>query len=276
MRQPRRDTRGIVDPGGLLDRVSFRRAAPARELAELVEHYWFIDWDLAVPREQLVLGHPSVNLVLLGADGNPQVSAEVAGVVRGTFSITLAGRGWVRGVQFRPGGFRPFSGRSPAALTDRRVPLRDELPTAEAAVPAVVAAADDPGRARALDSLLRGVGPVASEAAASATALVERIRTDRTLRRVDQVADVAGLSVRALQRLFVAWVGVGPKWVLLRYRIHEALAQAAPAASWAGLAAELGYSDQAHLVRDFTATVGMAPAAYAAACAGPDSGVPAK
>lgn len=34
---------------------------------------------------------------------------------------------------------------------------------------------------------------------------------------------------------------------------------------WAELAAELGYADQAHLTRDFTAAVGMPPAAYARA-----------
>ncbi|MER7773428.1 hypothetical protein ABTZ21_00270 [Streptomyces sp. NPDC096191] len=34
--------------------------------------------------------------------------------------------------------------------------------------------------------------------------------------------------------------------------------------SGTALAAELGYADQAHLVRDFTATVGVPPTAYAA------------
>jgi AraC-like DNA-binding protein len=32
---------------------------------------------------------------------------------------------------------------------------------------------------------------------------------------------------------------------------------------WAAVAVELGYSDQAHLVRDFTAAVGTPPARYA-------------
>jgi hypothetical protein len=48
-----------------------------------------------------------------------------------------------------------------------------------------------------------------------------------------------------------------------RYRLHEAIARAADGpVDWATLAADLGYRDQAHLVRDFTATVGPA-AAYA-------------
>jgi AraC-like DNA-binding protein len=72
--------------------------------------------------------------------------------------------------------------------------------------------------------------------------------------------------VRALQRLFSTQVGVSPKWVILRYRIHEALEQAGTRSDvdWAALAADLGYADQAHLVRDFTTTVGVPPTAYAA------------
>ena len=31
---------------------------------------------------------------------------------------------------------------------------------------------------------------------------------------------------------------------------------------WAALAAGLGYADQAHLTRDFTATIGVPPARY--------------
>ena len=34
---------------------------------------------------------------------------------------------------------------------------------------------------------------------------------------------------------------------------------------WAALASDLGYADQAHLTRDFTVTIGVPPARYAAA-----------
>jgi AraC-like DNA-binding protein len=82
--------------------------------------------------------------------------------------------------------------------------------------------------------------------------------------RVADIADAHGISVRTAQRLFSEYVGVGPKWVLQRYRLHEALAQlhAGPDTDWARFALGLGYYDQAHFVRDFRALVGRTPAQY--------------
>jgi AraC-like DNA-binding protein len=57
--------------------------------------------------------------------------------------------------------------------------------------------------------------------------------------------------------------------VLKRYRVHEAAERLASGeaedAAW--LAADLGYSDQPHFIRDFTAQVGCSPRAYQLACA---------
>jgi AraC-like DNA-binding protein len=100
---------------------------------------------------------------------------------------------------------------------------------------------------------------------AAVTALITR---DQSLYRVAQLAGVSGLPERRLQRMFADYVGVAPKWVMRRARLHEAALRAeaaGPAAvNWAALAAELGYADQAHLTRDFTATIGVPPARYAA------------
>ena len=71
-----------------------------------------------------------------------------------------------------------------------------------------------------------------------------------------------------MQRLFRRLVGVGPKWVLRRYRLHDAIAaidsDPGVTSDLAGLAAALGWSDQSHFNRDFSAAVGVSPQAYAA------------
>ncbi|MFJ9213480.1 DUF6597 domain-containing transcriptional factor [Streptomyces sp. NPDC102264] len=290
MAGPRRDTRGIVDAPGLFARVRFRRREPAPALRPYLEHYWLIDWDLEQPYDSLVVPHPSVNVVFqrFGPGPDSPAFAEVAGIGLELFTQKLEGRGRVCGVQFRPGGFRPFAPRWPVSeWTGRRVPIAEVMPATDEDIAAVLGPPDatEDARVAALDAYLLGVGPRRDPRAAHAMALADRIRTDRTIRRVAPLAEAEGLSVRSLQRLFAIYVGVGPKWVILRYRIHEALERAESGTSagagtgaeadvdvdWAELAAELGYSDQAHLVRDFTATVGVPPTAYAGP---PDAGPP--
>ncbi|WP_095757288.1 helix-turn-helix domain-containing protein [Streptomyces xinghaiensis] len=312
MAGPRRDTRGIVDAPELFAHVRFRRREPyAEPLRRYVEHYWLIDWDLAEPYATHVVPHPSVNLVFQRYGAEPRSGSgfgfgELAGIGLELFTRKLAGTGRVCGVQFRPGGFRPFApGRPVSHWTGRRLPHTEVFPDASGGVPgdrggpgdpgttgtsraagsaraaegsgllavpgstdapaAVLGPADEDERVTALDAFLLAAGPEPDPQADLAMGLVHRIRTDRTIRRVSGFAAEEGVSVRSLQRLFAAYVGVSPKWVLLRYRVHEALERATrdTAVDWARLAAELGYSDQAHLVREFTATVGVPPTAYA-------------
>lgn len=273
MTGPRRDTRGIVDPRGLLARVRFRRREPAPALLPYVEHYWLIDWDLAEPYAAQVVPHPSVNLTFQydGASGPAHGAAtgigEITGIGLELFTRRLEGLGRVCGVTFRPGGFRPFApGRPVSGWTGRVVPLATAWPALPAGVIASVLRPDaEEDRIAALDAFLLSRRPAPDPAAREAMDLVGLIRRDPTLCRVADVAAAGGMSVRSLQRLFSGYVGVSPKWVLLRYRIHEALERAAgdEDVGWAALAQELGYSDQSHLARDFTATVGVPPSAYA-------------
>jgi AraC-like DNA-binding protein len=290
MAAPRRDTRGIVDAAELFARVRFRRREPAAPLRPYLEHYWLIDWDLSEPYASHVVPHPSVNIVFQrydggagepdgasGAGGIPgadsaggaagQPFGELAGIGLELFTQKLAGRGRVCGIQFRPGGFRPFAPRHPVShWTGRRLRFTDVPGLFPHADPAAVLTPDDEdARVAALDAFLLALDPRPDPQARLAMALVDHVRADRTVRRVADLARTGGLSVRRLQRLFAAYVGVSPKWVILRYRIHEALehAETGTGTDWAVLAADLGYADQAHLVRDFTRTVGVPPTAYA-------------
>lgn len=271
-----RETRGIVDAPDLFTHVRFRLRDPAPALRHHLEHYWLIDWDLPQPYTSHVVPHPSVHLVFQSTESGSVAeragSAEVYGIVEGLFSQRLEGRGRVCGVKFRPGAFRPFAPDRPVSeWTGRRVPADEALaapvhgPSASATARAVLGPADEDAWVAALDTYLLPLVPPPDAQAELATELAELVRTDRSLLRVDALARAGDMSVRSLQRLFSAYVGVGPKWVILRHRIHEALQRAGvdPEPDWAALAADLGYSDQAHLVRDFTATVGVPPAAFA-------------
>jgi AraC-like DNA-binding protein len=82
---------------------------------------------------------------------------------------------------------------------------------------------------------------------------------------VAELVSRTGIGERRLRRLFAEYVGVHPKWVIQRYRLHEAAERLAAEedVNLAALALELGYFDQAHFARDFRAIVGRPPADYA-------------
>jgi AraC-like DNA-binding protein len=90
---------------------------------------------------------------------------------------------------------------------------------------------------------------------------------------VDDVVNRMGLNKRSLQRLFSQYVGVSPKWVIKRDRLHEATEQltSGSVVNWAKLAQDLGYFDQAHFIKDFKNIVGSTPAEYAKAIGIPSS-----
>ena len=116
-----------------------------------------------------------------------------------------------------------------------------------------------------VEEFLRAHRPDADPAGGLAAATVERIAADPGLTRVDTLAERVHLSIRQLQRLFSEHVGISPKRVIRRYRLDEVSHRLNKGltVNWGALAAELGYSDQAHLTRDFAAVFGEPPTRYA-------------
>ncbi|MFJ8628256.1 DUF6597 domain-containing transcriptional factor [Kitasatospora sp. NPDC093550] len=253
--------RGVLHPARAAELISVERLVPEPGVARFVEYYWLVRWDLRglPPYEQKVLAHPHVHLVFEAP------RARVYGVDRALFVRRLEGAGHVLGVRFRAGAFRPFAGRPVISLADRSVPAADYFGPAVDRLTPLLLSGDQGGPAALADAFLRSRLPEPDPVADEVAAMVDRITGTPDLRRVDDLAEEFGLGVRRLQRLFAEYVGASPKWVLRRARLHEAAERAASGGELdlAALAAELGYADQAHLTRDFTAAVGVSPARYA-------------
>lgn len=192
-------------------------------------------------------------------------AALLHGVVTSRFTFDVVGEGRVFGVKFRPGGLAAFLGVDAAAWVDRVEPADALVPGAGALLAQVLAAPTDAERAAVVDAALTARTPAPDPRFERLLAIVAGLVADATLVSVDDVCDRFGIAPRTLQRLFRDYVGVGPKWVLQRYRLHDAvtLIDEGGYEDLAGLAALLGWYDQAHFTRDFTAQVGVPPAAYA-------------
>jgi AraC-like DNA-binding protein len=260
------NTRGILRARRGLERFQMSRQAPSRELAPFLDYLWILTWDLRgrEPHRQQVLTHPSVHMTFMTGG-----RARVAGIVRGLFTEQIEETGRVVGARFRPGGFRPFLGAPVSTITDRFVPV-EEIFGAEGRDLAdhVIAASDAAGAIALAEDFLLARAPAPDPAIALVAGVVERIAGDPSILRVDELAGLLGMGTRRLQRLFNDYVGVGPKWVIRQYRMHEAAdrANAGTPVDWAALAVDLGYADQAHFTRDFTMAVGMSPERYARDC----------
>lgn len=267
-------TLGIVNPARARDRFTLARVDPAEDLADLVDWHWVITWDLppGATFTQAVVPHP-VGQVVAEDTGFLAYAMPALAVDR----RTLSGSGGVVGTKLRPGGYRALLGLTHPGERGA-VGQADFLgPTAARAA----AEAIDQARDRRPDAAVRTVTPLLRAAA-------ERTRTPRStaalaaLREaftviadavpgttVATLADRLGTTPRSLQRLFADWVGVSPKWVLQRHRVHLAaeLLGRDPSLDLAGLAAAVGYYDQAHFTGDFVRAVGVAPGEYARSCA---------
>lgn len=257
--------RGVLDAGEARGKFVLGRSAPCAELAPYVMHYWSVRWDLRgqPPYVSEVLAHPSVHVVF------ERGRSAVHGVVRGRFTRELEGQGRVLGIKFHPGAFYPLVRVPVSRLTDRVLPLASLLGAAwEALEPRVLSHAEDPEAVQEVEQFLRAQLRAAPDAAGlRVRRLVERIAAAPELTTVEGLAAASGLGPRTLQRLFHQYVGVGPKWVIQRFRLHEAAERlkVGEAASLTDLALSLGYFDQAHFIHDFKATVGRAPSEFARA-----------
>ena len=261
--RPTRPLRGILSPPPIGE-FEHLRVAPSASLADSVEHFWYVRWRCHEHPQQTVatLPHPCVHWTF------ERDAAHIGGVHTRLWQRALGEAGEVFGIKFRPAGFRGLWGSPLHGLTDRRFDAEAQPVLAfgralRAQVFAFAAGTEVEARIEMLQQCLRAHLPQPSSSALTVNTMVDAACEDRSLLRAEDWAQRHGLNIRSLQRLLRDWVGVGPKWIIARYRLHEALAvlQAAPHTDLSALAAELGYADAAHFSREFKRLLGLSPSA---------------
>lgn len=252
---------GILHPNQSATKFELTRYAPAPALGAFIERYWLIRWDLRSqpPYQTAALPQPYVNLVLEAG------KSRIYGVASSTYTNLLVGQGQVFGIKFKPGAFYPLLKSPITSLKDRAIPIQLVFGDEAVALEGAILAHEDATCMTALaDAFLQPRLPALDETSVLVNQIVERIIVDRTITRVETLAELFALPKRTLQRLFQYYVGVSPKWVIQRYRLHEAAEALVrnQAANLPQLALDLGYFDQAHFTKAFKAVVGVSPLAY--------------
>lgn len=263
---------GVLRPEDLARLTRLARHPVSDVLANHVENLWSLRWDLppGFEHRSSTLPHPACTLSVERGETRPGVGEDpvlVTGVVTRRFDVDVRGSGWVFAAKFRPGGLAALAGGSAREWRDRTIPAQDVLPAA-VVEPLRALGPDVPDEecGRVLESALSGLVPAEPDPAyLQLLDVVADMLADRSLLTVAELEDRHGTGTRQLQRLFARYVGATPKWVLARYRMHDAVTRLDEGfdGSLADLAAEHGWYDQAHFTRDFRRLVGQSPGSYA-------------
>lgn len=270
---------GAPRPGDAIERAhladpadtSFRigRWEPEGEISDLIRRFWVPVWSVpdGASAPQRVLQYPVCLMV---------VTAEYArfyGVVSGLSETVLSGDGWAVGVMFTPAAGALLTGGSVHEWTDRYEETSTVFGAAGAALAGDIRTTmspdplDDDAQHAATETYERWLRPYlpVDDDGHLINKIVEFVETDSSVMSVRQICDRFHLTERSLQRLTRRRLGLSPKWLIQRRRLHEAADRLRDTErSLAQLAVELGYADQAHFVRDFRTVTGMTPGRYAA------------
>jgi AraC-like DNA-binding protein len=265
-------TAGVLRPDQLAQYVQLDRAASSPELAPWVENHWSLRWELPPDASYLscTLPHPACHLSVEPGhprEGLPDDPVVVTGVPTRRFDVMIRGSGWVQSVKFRPGGLTSLTGHPARDLRDTTVPATQVFPKATTDALRRLGPGVPSEKCReVVERALRALRTEPEDDYLTVLDVVGQMLGDRGLIRVAEVEECCGIGKRTLQRLFERYVGVSPKWVLSRYRMHDVVTALDEGydGSLADLAAEYGWFDQAHFTREFTELIGIPPSEYLA------------
>ena len=244
-------------------RPRYREYAPSPDLAQQVRCFWRITADEAPFTPNRICPDGCADIILPG-DG----TVRAIGTMRTAAVVALSGRVDRLGVRFQPGEALAFFDVPLAELTDTTAGveelgwhaarnLGDQLAGTQS-ITGKIALIEKALRARRA-GLYRRAAPRWLRAAVR---LLEGGCSGPGLQRV---RDEVGASERTHERRFREMVGLSPKTFQRVARFRRALErmQRRSRASYAAVAADAGYADQAHLIREFKSLAGITPAAYA-------------
>lgn len=233
---------------------TFEARRPTGRLARFVSQYW-LGLNNSAP-VYLALPDGCVDLVL--AVSNHSCHSWIYGSTTRPTAIPCAPGIHYLGIRFHPGQSRHFITSAAHEITDCREDLRtlmhfpSERVAARIASDAVFDELDE-----ILTGLLRHSEPVANYV----DGILDHVERRHGLVRVDDVASKFGKSRRQLERAFLQTVGVPLKFFCTLSRLRHAadLIVHPSARSLTTVAHDAGYSDQAHMTRDFTRLAGVSP-----------------
>lgn len=229
--------------------MRYREFAPHHALRPYVRCYWELEGrgdgvETILPDgcSELVIhcGDPFLR------DGREQPSTIFVGQMSGPVRVQPTGAVGCFGVRFEPMGAWSLSGVPQGRLMNTIVEAEELFER-----PAVSAGEDAEGRRQALEAVLLAIVPDYMSRWQEGLMAVAAGRLS-----LQDFRNGTGVGNRQFERLFKERVGLTPRVFSRLLRFRRAISSKG---SWADIAAECGYADQSHLIRDFREFAGTTP-----------------
>ena len=221
----------------------YREKLPDAPLSHVIECFWSLE--VRESTENHILPDGSVDLIY-----SPEMRCRVIGAMTTEQVESLPAGTKIAGVRFRPGMAGTPLGRPIADFTDGFLPVEDLWPRRGRELRERL---DDAASTREMFTVLENsIKPVAQEPTRFGRVLTALAASKGRI-SLDYLAREANLSPRHFRRRCLEESGLGPKQLarVLRFRHARELALSANKPNWSKIAAEAGYCDQAHLIREF-------------------------
>lgn len=245
---------------------AFHELAPPETLSSFVDRFW----RASVPEngqflEYSIVPDGCVDVVY------EQTSEQVRCLIFGTNSRTRPFRinpeATYLGIRFRPGMARHLIDLLPEELINRHL----EVPSFLGLGPEQVAeAASFQAQSGLLAQAVTHTLHRQNAAPTSLDRAIEYVQQTQSLWNVTGLANLCGISQRQMERRVKVATGLSPKLLMRILRVQAAIStmQMALETRLVELAGDLGYSDQAHMNRDFRLLTGQTPFEYRTALLG--------
>jgi len=251
---------GVLHHQNSQTQYNLRRYFPEPFFENLIEQFWFVDWNLAGegPHNQQNLPDPNFHLII------DKGEVKLIGPVSKIYSYTMVGKGSILGVKFSVGALSNILKAPISEYLDKEFDAQEVLDLDfDDYIQVFNDQTSDEKIVELLQSLLKPLVTQPCPQQLKLTKLVELIKTDSEIYKVADLLEQANISIRTIQRLFHKFLGLSPKWLIRKYRLHQALeALESKDMSILDLVVLLGYTDQSHLIKDFKDMLGLTPGDY--------------
>jgi len=251
---------GVLHHHQSAELYQLRRYFPDAALADLIEQFWLVDWDLRGKPTHIQQNLPDPNFHLLISNR----TVTVLGPVSKSYSYKMQGKGQIIGVKFALGALAERLKFRSADFIDQQMDVQQlfdidcsqllaelSLAHSDQHILAILHACFLPFAVRPSGQCIR------------VRQLVGLIKQQSDITSVELLAERSAVSVQTIQRCFRQYLGITPKWLIRKYRLHQALLLLEQqSVQIADLVESLGYTDQSHLIRDFKQFLGLTPTTY--------------